>query len=79
VASIRVLLVSGNLSNGDQAGLAYLNFNNDSSNRNSNNGAQSDAYAKYFDAHPCLLAKHKASLQYGLVAYAKIRENISSK
>ncbi len=39
----RVLLVSGNLSNSSNAGLVYLNANNNSGNRNSNIGSHGTA------------------------------------
>ena len=40
----QVLLAGGKLTNSDQAGLVYLNANNDSSNSNSNIGAHSAAF-----------------------------------
>jgi len=42
----RVLHCSGNLSNGTQAGLTYLNANNTSSNYDVNISAHSDAESK---------------------------------
>lgn len=42
----RVAHVGGNLNNGDNSGPFYLNFNNSSANRNTNNGAQLCLYIK---------------------------------
>lgn len=53
----RVLRCSGNLSNGANAGLGYLNANNTSSNADSNISARPDAHQKclviYPDCGPC--------------------------
>jgi len=50
--SWRVLLAGGNLSNGTNAGLGYLNANNTSSNANSNISARSNAHPE-FDLEIC--------------------------
>ena len=58
----RVLLVGRNLSNSANAGLTYLNANNNSGNRNSNIGSHGNADLLSCLLRPRHLPKHKACL-----------------
>ena len=63
----RVLMVGGNLSNSTNAGLTYLNANNNSGNRNSNIGSHGNADLLSRLLQPRHLPKHKACLTNVLV------------
>lgn len=58
----RVAQVGGNLNNGSKAGLSYFNVNNDSSNDNSNIGAQLSIVKKQQSIMTMALAEKYESL-----------------
>jgi len=61
---VRSVHSGGNLNNGSQAGVSSRNSNNGLGNSNSNNGSQlSYLQLQSTNTKPCLLAKHKKSVQ----------------
>lgn len=61
----RVVIVGGNANNGSNAGLFYVNSNNDSSNANRNIGTRLNSLFKFSDVVSLPLGKiccHKSSV-----------------
>ena len=61
----RVVHVSSNANNGSNAGVFYLNANNDASNANRNIGSQLAVVSSSWKQTPALTGKYVYPIQFG--------------